>query len=153
MCSGHMEGLELGIISRSAGHLDCLNCIKHNCTTIVLPQNLASQVVRLSTTHGRAVQNPNRTQQCTIQSRGVGNSRNIKMVVDLGVRPQLIPPQPPPSICNASKHTDTHTHTNTYTNKHTYAYTHAHNVQTGGRRENDFRTYGANLIVAPRRKY
>ena len=71
-----------------------------------------------------------------IQSRGVGNSRNIKMVVDLGVRPQLIPPQPPPSICNASKHTDTHTHTNTYTNKHTYAYTHAHNVQTGGRREN-----------------
>ena len=88
-----------------------------------------------------------------IQSRGVGNSRNIKMVVDLGVRPQLIPPQPPPSICNASKHTDTHTHTNTYTNKHTYAYTHAHNVQTGGRRENDFRAYGANLIVAPRRNY
>ena len=124
MCSGHMEGLELGIISRSAGHLDCLNCIKHNCTT----HSSSSESYLTSCTSLNYMAKFEQNTAVHIQSRGVGNSRNIKMVVDLGVRPQLIPPQPPPSICNASKHTDTHTHTHTHRHihKHTNTQTHIH---------------------------
>ena len=95
------------------------NCTTHNCTS----------PFHLSTAHSIIVQNLNNHNTAHLEWRRVCNWKNIKMVVDLGVRPQLIPPQPPPSICNASKHTDTYRNTHTYTHAHKKTHTHTQKSQ------------------------